>query len=120
MELSELREKIDMIDSELVRLVSERMMVAGDIAAYKREHEMPVLDARREREKLAQIADSSPENLKAYMRVLYSLIFELSRSYQSSLVCTESSLWQQITSAIEETPHLFPESCTCLHVCLPK
>ncbi len=112
MELSELRKKIDGIDSKLVELVSERMRVAGDIAAYKREHAMPVLDARREREKLSEIADASPDDFKAYMRVLYSLIFELSRSYQSALVCTESPLWQQITAAIDGTPHLFPESCT--------
>lgn len=112
MELSELRGKIDEIDDQLVRLVTERMQVAGDIADYKREHSLPVLDARREREKLSEIAGSVPDNMSAYMRVLYSLIFELSRSYQSARLCTDSAVWHEITSAIDGTQKLFPESCT--------
>ena len=56
MTLEELRARIDGIDAELIRLFAERMDVSAEIAAYKREHGMPVLDAAREREKLRRAA----------------------------------------------------------------
>ena len=91
MELSEYRARIDAIDEEIVRLFAERMEAAAGIAAYKREHNLPVLDQRREREKLLQIAEKTPEGLKDYAVSLYSLIFELSRSSQNRLLGTSAS-----------------------------
>jgi chorismate mutase/prephenate dehydratase len=43
-----------------------------------------------------------------YTRVLYSMLFELSRSYQSKRNDVLSPLYQQIHDAIENTPKLFP------------
>ena len=45
-----------------------------------------------------------------YTRVLYSMIFELSRSYQSKRTDALSPLYQQITKSIETTPKLFPQA----------
>ena len=56
MELQELRMKIDEIDSELVKLFQQRMDVAADVAVYKRQNHLPVLDMAREREKQAALA----------------------------------------------------------------
>lgn len=108
MELSEYRARIDAIDDEMVRLFAERMEVAAGIAAYKKENNLPVLDMRREKEKLLQIAEKTPEGLKDYAVSLYSLIFELSRSCQSRLLGTKSELTEQIETALKETPPLFP------------
>ena len=108
MELSEYRARIDAIDEEIVRLFAERMEAAAGIAAYKREHNLPVLDQRREREKLLQIAEKTPEGLRDYAVSLYSLIFELSRSSQNRLLGTRSELAEQIETALRETPPLFP------------
>ncbi|MBR6522381.1 MAG: chorismate mutase, partial [Oscillospiraceae bacterium] len=52
MDLKDLRVKIDAIDDELVRLFQERMKIAADVAAYKKENGMAVLDKARERQKL--------------------------------------------------------------------
>ena len=49
MELKEAREQIDRIDRQLTDLFVERMQVAQQVAAYKREHGLPVLDRERER-----------------------------------------------------------------------
>ena len=108
MELSEYRARIDAIDDEMVRLFAERMEVAAGIAAYKKENNLPVLDMRREKEKLLQIAEKTPEGLKDYAVSLYSLIFELSRSCQSRLLGTKSALTEQIETALKETQPLFP------------
>ena len=108
MDLQELRMKIDEIDQQLVQLFAARMDVAADIAAYKRANNKPVLDAARERNKLADIAASSREDMQTYTQMLYSMIFELSRSYQSELNRQQSDLRTQVEHAIEETPRLFP------------
>ena len=108
MELQELRSKIDEIDAQLTKLFEARMDVAAEIGAWKRENHMPVLDAARERDKLNAIAAESREDMQTYTQMLYSMIFELSRSHQSDLTRTPSSLRKEVEQAIEETPRLFP------------
>lgn len=110
MNLQELRTKIDEIDQEMTRLFEARMDVASEIAAYKRANNLPVLDAGRERDKLAEIAESSRADLQTYAQMLYSTLFELSRSYQSDLNRKQSELRAEIEHAIESTPRLFPVS----------
>ena len=78
----ELRSEIDKIDNELINLFSARMRVAGDIARYKAQNALPVLDAGREQRKLDEILEKTDEDLREYMSALYSRIFELSRAYQ--------------------------------------
>lgn len=112
MDLNQYRQRIDEIDDQLLRLFAERMEVAAGIAAYKKENNLPVLDKRREREKLLQIAEKTPEGLKDYAVSLYSLIFELSRSSQNRLLGTRSELTEQIETALRETPQLFPGNAT--------
>ena len=48
MELSDYRVQIDRIDRQLVELFAQRMETAAGIAAYKKEHGLPVLDPIRE------------------------------------------------------------------------
>lgn len=60
MELSDYRRQIDDIDSQLLALFYRRMDVAAQIGGYKKAHNLPALDAGRERAKLQQIADSAP------------------------------------------------------------
>ena len=110
MELQELRSKIDEIDAQLTKLFEARMDVAAEIGAWKRENHMPVLDTARERDKLNAIAAESREDMQTYTQMLYSMIFELSRSHQSDLTRTPSSLRKEVEQAIEGTPRLFPTS----------
>lgn len=108
MDLQEARAKIDEIDHELVKLFEKRMDAAAEIGAYKRANRLPVLDAGREREKLAEVAGSVRENMQTYAQMLYSTLFELSRSYQEELIRQRSALHDEVESAIETTPRLFP------------
>ena len=108
MELSDYRERLDTLDDELLKLFCERMEIASQIGAYKKERGLAVLDTAREREKLLDIAKKSPEGLDGYAVNLFSLIMELSRSCQTRLLGTETELTRQIRDAIENTPKLFP------------
>ena len=110
MDLNDSRKQIDDIDRQLLALFGQRMEVAAAIAAYKKEHDLPVLDGKREREKLLDVAAKTPDDLKDYAVSLYSLLFELSRSHQTRMLGTNTALTEQIARAIENTPKLFPGS----------
>ena len=110
MDLHQLRLEIDKIDDELVKLFGARMEVAAQIADYKKENGLPILVPAREREKLQDVAQKAGEDMANYTRVLYSMLFELSRSYQSKRNGELSALYHSITQAIENTPKLFPQA----------
>lgn len=82
MELQELRQKIDAIDEEMIRLFCQRMEVSKAIGAYKKERNLPIFVPEREQEKLMDIADRAGE-LSDYAVKLYETVFSLSREYQS-------------------------------------
>ena len=48
MDLLEIREKLDVVDREIVRLFEERMRLCGQVAEFKIETGKPVFDAERE------------------------------------------------------------------------
>ncbi len=110
MDLSELRTEIDKIDDELVKLFVQRMEVAAQISDYKKEKKMPIFQPARERAKLQDVAKKAGTDMENYTRVLYSMLFELSRSYQSKRNGELSPLYEEITKAIETTPKLFPQA----------
>ncbi len=110
MELKDYRAQIDAVDDEIVRLFQQRMDIAANIAAFKKENGLPILQSAREREKLADVTGKAREDMRSYLRVLYSLLFELSRTYQEK--GSRTPLYEKIESAIENTPRLFPRSAT--------
>ena len=109
MELSEYRNKLDSIDEEILRLFSERMNIAAEIASWKQENSLPVLDVRREKEKLQRIEEMSDPELSDYTFTLFSMLMELSRSRQNRILRRESPETRAIEAALRDTPQLFPE-----------
>ena len=110
MDLSQYREQIDQIDDELIALFARRMETAAQIAQWKRQAGKPVMDASRERAKLLDVMDKCPAEFKDYAVSLYSLLFELSRSYQHRILDSSSALTEQIAAAIEQTDKVFPQT----------
>ena len=110
MELKDIRDQINNIDHELVRLFVARMSLSAQVASYKKEHNIPLYVPAREREILQRVAEEAGPEMANYTRVLYSMLFELSRSYQSKCTNTLTQLYEKITDSIEHTPKLFPQS----------
>lgn len=110
MDLEKYRHQIDEIDDKIIELMEKRMDIAAGIAQYKKENNLPVLNSKREREILNEISKKTRPETQNYMRVLYSLIFELSRSYQNRLLNTNTEVFDNVMNAIENTPKLFPQS----------
>ena len=110
MDLSQLRSQIDSIDDQLISLFGQRMEIAAQIADYKKQNNLPIYVPSREREKLLDVSQKAGTEMANYTRVLYSMIFELSRSYQSKCNLESTELHKKITQAIETTPQLFPQA----------
>ena len=110
MDINELRSQIDNVDDQLVKLFVERMNLSAQIADYKKEHKLPIYVPSREREKLQNVAKMAGKDMDNYTRVLYSMLFELSRSYQNKRNILSTPLHDTIVDSIENTPKLFPQS----------
>ncbi|MBO5867341.1 MAG: chorismate mutase [Oscillospiraceae bacterium] len=108
--MNELRGEIDAIDTELVQLFTRRMQISAKVAEYKKANHLPIYVPARERAILKDIAEKAGPEMANYARVLYSMMFELSRSYQSKCNTEHSSLYRQIVESIENTPNLFPQT----------
>ena len=109
MELTDYRNQLDELDRNLLELFTQRMDIAAEIAALKQEKSLPVLDVRREKEKLRQIEMLSRPELSDYSFTLFSVLMELSRSRQNQILHRESPETIAIEKALNDTPQLFPE-----------
>ena len=110
MDIKDIRSEIDSIDTELVKLFTKRMGLSAQVADYKKEHNLPIYVPAREREILLDVATKAGPEMANYTRVLYSMLFELSRSYQRKRNTETTPLYQTITRSIENTPKLFPQA----------
>ena len=92
MDLQRTRLAIDRIDREMVGLMCERMRLAAEIAAYKRENGLPVGDPAREREILKRAAAQAGPELARYIEAFYAAVFEISKGYQTELIAAAPPL----------------------------
>ncbi len=102
MDINESREKINQIDDQLIRLFEQRMEAALEIARYKQQNHLPVYDPARERQVLLRQTAAVPPQLSASARVLYSTLFDLSRSYQHRYLSAPSDLPDRIRAAVKD------------------
>ena len=82
-----LRAMIDALDRDFLQLAAKRMALVGEVAAYKRLHQLKVRDAGREREILDDRA-SLAEELglpRGEMESIFRLLLRASRDHQSAL-----------------------------------
>lgn len=108
-DLKEYRNKIDSIDEKLVSLFKERMDIALEIAEFKAKNNLPVLNSSREREIISKVTDLCGDELAMYGKILYSVLFDVSRSYQSSHITKNTNVADIIAQALENTSKEFPK-----------
>ena len=109
-DLSQIREEINEIDSEMIKLFEKRMSLSREVAAYKVQNSMPVYDKQREREILNRVESEVGDDLGSYAKILYSTLFQLSRSYQFKKLVGVSDISNRIRNSVETTERLFPKS----------
>lgn len=104
MDINNLRNEIDSIDDELVRLFERRMNVAAEIAEYKRANGLAVSDRSRERQVINKVTSKVAPHFSNYTRVLYQTMFDVSCSYQRTLNSKSSALVKKIEKVTAENP----------------
>ena len=109
-DIREIRGRIDDIDGQIIDLFAQRMACVAEVAEYKRERGLPVLDRGRERAKLAGVAERAPEGLGGYAQVLFSVLMDLAKASESQGMAAPSRLLDSIARARRRTPELFPTS----------
>ncbi len=110
--LEELRREIDGIDQKMVELFKRRMEVVTQVAAYKKERGLPILDASRERALLGKVGQAAGDELADYIQSVYRTLLAASRSYETGKLGQESQVYQGIRTALKETNPLFPQRPT--------
>ena len=109
MELSDIRAKIDAVDDQLLKLFLERMDLAEEIAAYKNEHHLPILNKERERAVLAKVTENAGTR-ERYAYHLFSTLFELARSRQAELIDAPTQVGRQVIASLNAGDQLFPQT----------
>ncbi|WP_044975013.1 chorismate mutase [Ruminococcus sp. HUN007] len=82
MDLKELRDQIDSVDSELLELFQKRMDLCLQVADYKKKNSVSVLQTGREQQIIDRIKEMSEDRFEDSAAVLFSNIMDISKSYQ--------------------------------------
>jgi chorismate mutase/prephenate dehydratase len=107
-DIQALRETIDRCDETIARTFAARMEAALEIARYKKEKGLPVMDPAREREVIARVTEPFDDAMAVNVKLLYNTIFDLSRTWQQRYMTDETELTNRIQHAVENTPKVFP------------
>lgn len=107
--LQDIRGQLDQIDDQLIDLFARRMRLVSDVAAYKKENSLPILDSGRERQIINRVSLAAGEDLEHYAKLLYQTLFSVSRAYQAQQLLPKSSLMNELERAAENVRPRMPE-----------
>lgn len=78
-----LRERVDEVDRDLVRLLNERAQIVQEIGASKQEAGIALFDPRREEEILSKVAEENPGPIyDSSVRDIFELILHRIRDLE--------------------------------------
>ena len=83
-EIAELREMINQVDSDVLKLIEDRFEVAREIGKYKKENNLAIEDLAREKEIIDSKIKSSSLN-PGFVERFFKLLFEESKRLQREI-----------------------------------
>lgn len=89
MDLQDIRKEINGIDGQLQSLFLRRMELCRQVAAYKKENGLPILQPDREQEVIRRIRESSPEGMADASEIFFTEIMDISKCLQSEELTAE-------------------------------
>ena len=89
-DICEIRAEIDSIDDQIIELFKRRMDCAKDVAEYKYENNIPILNVQREEEILSSVQKRGGKYY-LYSRMLFEEILSLSRALQEEYIRRKKS-----------------------------
>ena len=110
MNLEECRQQINQIDDKICDLFVERMKVSSEVAKAKMAANLAVTDNSREREERLRMIKRAGEEFGDRTGVLFTTLFDLSRSYQRYLISGNGKLAAELEKAAKsDLDTLFPK-----------
>ena len=109
MDLKDIRNRIDEIDSGILDLFLKRMELSEKVAEYKIANNLPILNREREREILKDVMEKSGEN-EAYAYRLFQVLMALSKAKQGTLMAGTTPVTERIKASIQPLTAVFPET----------
>ncbi|MDL2287488.1 chorismate mutase [Eubacteriales bacterium OttesenSCG-928-G02] len=106
--MDKIRQQINKIDDEMIKLFMQRMDRVVDVAEYKKKNNLSVYNSARESEIINRLTTEMDEQSALYIKLLYNTIFDISRFHQSVLLNPNNKLSETINTAIKNTPNLLP------------
>ena len=83
-QLETLRQEIDSIDKQIFDLFEQRIAVAKQIGAYKKEQDLTVLDPSREDAKREQVKATVSNELEPYALELLEVLMNAAKAVQET------------------------------------
>lgn len=83
-QLETFRREIDSIDAQIFDLFEQRIAVAKQIGAYKKEQDLAVLDSSREDAKRDQVKASVSNELEPYALELLEILMNAAKAVQET------------------------------------
>ena len=99
MDLADIRQAIDGIDTTLLNSFIERMDIATEVAKSKIEMGKAVFDPARERSKLNNLASRAPERYEAQTITLFRLLMSMSKAEQQRYI---NELFEGVMRAVRD------------------
>ena len=91
MDIAEWRQKVDLLDREMVKLINQRASVAHEIGRLKRESGMAIYEPVREKAVLANVQDANQGPLSDHDIVsIFERIMDMMRKIQQEEIAPES------------------------------
>ena len=108
--LDELRQKINEIDSELAKLLNDRLDVSKSVAVYKSEHDLPILHADREADIIQTFLDHFDESKAGLASAVYGTVIRSSRALQYRYLSEkgiDGAMVSLLKNAAQTTPPVY-------------
>ena len=112
LDLQSIREQLDQIDDQTIDLFARRMRLVADVAAYKKEKGLPILDTGRERQVMNRVTLQAGKELEHSAKLLYQTLFNVSRAYQAEQMNSVSALTEKLEKAAANVRKKMPSRAT--------
>ena len=101
-DIKNVRNEIDAIDEELVKLFLKRLEVTTQVAASKRERGAPITDPAREREIISRVTAEVGPEYENGARLFFTTLFSISKARQRLLIKGDSPMVESVRAAAAE------------------
>ena len=101
MDLKDLRNEIDEIDDQLIPLLIKRMNISKQVAEYKVERGIPVLNSEREQQILDDV-EAKCEELGNTIKTVFSATMDASRAIQHKIIGGGKALREAVVTSMSD------------------